>query len=209
METHTLELGQLIKAADRCRDLGAPNANNLRALIGDPDLDLEAALWPDLAEPRGVAVAIVKGADLFVAPSKSRRSRKRAGAFWLRDEAHFNALTDEVAKLVEQATTVRGEFLPIGDDVAFEAVPNTHNAEEFYVTKGGVRIARRGRPGTREAKRWIPLIPSYAVRDIDYGQIESFTALTCSSSQMDPYTNRSGVGRRGRCGQSSYRAGRL
>jgi hypothetical protein len=74
----------------------------------------------------------------------------------VRNEEHLVALSKDVAKLVEEETSVRGEFTPIADDLAFEAV----------------RIARRGEPGTREAKRWIALIPGYTVRDITANKIE-------------------------------------
>ena len=34
----------------------------------------------------------------------------------------------------------------------------------------GVKIAKRGHPGTRHAKKWIPLEPGWTVRDINYPQ---------------------------------------
>ena len=34
---------------------------------------------------------------------------------------------------------------------------------DIYVVYGGVRIAKRGHPGTPQAKTWIPLGPGYEV----------------------------------------------
>jgi hypothetical protein len=34
---------------------------------------------------------------------------------------------------------------------------------DIYVVYDGVRIAKRGKPGTPQAKTWIPLEPGYAV----------------------------------------------
>jgi hypothetical protein len=77
-------------------------------------------------------------------------------------------------ELVIKGATDRGEFTPIADDLAFEFVPTSENIEALYVVKAGVRIARRGRPGTRERKRWIPLFPEYMVRDLSPNSIEIF-----------------------------------
>jgi hypothetical protein len=36
---------------------------------------------------------------------------------------------------------------------------------DFYLLLDGVRIAKRGRPGTPQAKTWIPLKPGYEFHD--------------------------------------------
>ena len=37
--------------------------------------------------------------------------------------------------------------------------------DDLFVIFDGERIARRGRPGTPEAKTWVPLIPGFTVED--------------------------------------------
>jgi hypothetical protein len=36
---------------------------------------------------------------------------------------------------------------------------------DFYLLLDGVRVAKRGRPGTHQAKTWIPLKPGYEFYD--------------------------------------------
>jgi hypothetical protein len=36
---------------------------------------------------------------------------------------------------------------------------------EIYVVYDGIRIAQRGKPGTAQAKTWVPLEPGYVVYD--------------------------------------------
>jgi hypothetical protein len=45
------------------------------------------------------------------------------------------------------------------------------DGEEFYIALDGVRIAKRGEPGTRHAKTWIPLEPGYRVFDHDENSV--------------------------------------
>jgi hypothetical protein len=37
--------------------------------------------------------------------------------------------------------------------------------KNIYLTMGGVRIAKRGHPGTPQAGTWVSLEPGYVVRD--------------------------------------------
>jgi hypothetical protein len=165
-------IGFLVERANESRHIKT-TAKHVSAMIDSPNVDLVAALWPDPTEPHGAGITLVKGIDLIEKLKEKKRCATLATvAFWLRDEDHLLTLRDEVARLVEQATTVRGEFLPIADDLAFEAVPDTNDPDAIYVTKAGRRIARRGLPGTREAKRWIALIPGCSVRDITRKKIE-------------------------------------
>jgi hypothetical protein len=36
---------------------------------------------------------------------------------------------------------------------------------DIFIEFGGLRIARRGYPGTPQAKTWVPLEPGFTVRD--------------------------------------------
>ena len=42
------------------------------------------------------------------------------------------------------------------------------DGNDIYIVLGGKRIAKRGRPGTPHAKKWLALDPDYRVRDIGY-----------------------------------------
>jgi hypothetical protein len=150
----------LIGLANQSRHIET-TAEHIVGMIDSPRVDVVTAIW---APPNETAVWIVKGADLV----RSRVGKIRGLiAFWLRDEAHADALTQEIEHLVEGATTIRGEFAPIGEAFAFEGVPTMATATHMFVTRGGLRIARCGRPGTRERRRWISLIPDWEVRDLD------------------------------------------
>jgi hypothetical protein len=41
------------------------------------------------------------------------------------------------------------------------------DGHDLFVVLGGVKIARRGYPGTPQAKTWIPLEPGYQVISAD------------------------------------------
>jgi hypothetical protein len=38
---------------------------------------------------------------------------------------------------------------------------------DLFVVENGVRIARRGYPGTKQARTWVSLEPGFSVRDDD------------------------------------------
>jgi hypothetical protein len=186
MREHKFTLDRLVKSANGVRHLKI-NAKDIAGLIDDPDIDVVAGLWTDIAEPGGVAIALLKGCDLLEACNAEGRSRwLSTAAVWLSNEGHLASLRDDITKLVERATGVRGEFVPIADDLAFELVPDSGDIDELFVTKGGLRIARRGEPGTREAKRWIALIPGYTVRDITANKIEVCFADVVRAHIADP-----------------------
>jgi hypothetical protein len=42
------------------------------------------------------------------------------------------------------------------------------DGHDIFVVVDGVKIAKRGRPGARHAKTWIPLEPGWTVQDKDY-----------------------------------------
>jgi hypothetical protein len=46
------------------------------------------------------------------------------------------------------------------------------DGEDMYVVADGVRVARRGRPGTLQAGTWIMLEPGWTVTGINPGPIE-------------------------------------
>jgi hypothetical protein len=51
--------------------------------------------------------------------------------------------------------------------------PNEEKPEEIYVLVDGQRIARRGHPGTPQARTWVALDPHYRVGgDYDHFTIE-------------------------------------
>jgi hypothetical protein len=51
-------------------------------------------------------------------------------------------------------------FLSGGEKVGLESV-----GHEMWLTLNGVRIAKRGRPGRKAVKRWIPTQQGWMVRD--------------------------------------------
>jgi hypothetical protein len=161
-----VDLEMLIEAANQSRHIET-TAEHIVGMLAEARVTAVCALWPD---HDGTAVWMVKGTDLL---SKTIR-HSRLVAFWLRDEAHADRLIDEIEHIMIESTAAaaRGEFAPIGADLEFEAVPTFANPEGFYVVKDGTRIARRGRSGTSERGRWMPLIPTYAVRDITPDEVE-------------------------------------
>ena len=40
--------------------------------------------------------------------------------------------------------------------------------EDMYFVHDGVRIAKRGKPGTPQAMTWITLVPGWTLTDRDY-----------------------------------------
>jgi hypothetical protein len=44
------------------------------------------------------------------------------------------------------------------------------DGDDIFVVRDGVRIARRGHPGTPQAKTWVALEPGYVVLDADGGR---------------------------------------
>src|SRR5215471_16966784 len=40
---------------------------------------------------------------------------------------------------------------------------------DMFIVFDGKRIAKRGRPGTKQAGTWVPLEPGYMVRDVEEG----------------------------------------
>jgi hypothetical protein len=42
------------------------------------------------------------------------------------------------------------------------------NGEDIFVVVDGVKVAKRGKPGTPQAKTWISLEPGWVVRDRNY-----------------------------------------
>jgi hypothetical protein len=44
------------------------------------------------------------------------------------------------------------------------------DSKDMYVICDGVKIAKRGHPGTRYARTWISLEPGWTVRDCDNGE---------------------------------------
>jgi hypothetical protein len=53
---------------------------------------------------------------------------------------------------------------PKAHTVEFETSRNA-----FFVVCDGVRIAKRGHPGTPQVKKWIPLGPGWEVLDVEGG----------------------------------------
>jgi hypothetical protein len=43
------------------------------------------------------------------------------------------------------------------------------DGDELYLIWDGARVAKRGKPGTPQAKTWIALVPGYHVIDIGDG----------------------------------------
>lgn len=46
------------------------------------------------------------------------------------------------------------------------------DGEDIFVSVDGVKIAKRGSPGTPQAKTWVSLEPGWAVLDLGAGAIE-------------------------------------
>lgn len=53
----------------------------------------------------------------------------------------------------------------MGDDLGEIEVAS--DGEDLYVLLDGIRIAKRGKPGTPQAEKWIPLVSGYVVLDGD------------------------------------------
>jgi hypothetical protein len=54
---------------------------------------------------------------------------------------------------------------------------------DMFIVFDGKRIAKRGRPGTKQAGTWVPLEPGYMVRDVEEGiEIESTARAYCTES---------------------------
>jgi hypothetical protein len=51
---------------------------------------------------------------------------------------------------------------------ARSAVELVYDGKDLFVLYCGLRIAKRGRPGTPQARSWIPLEPGFAVRDFGF-----------------------------------------
>jgi hypothetical protein len=51
-----------------------------------------------------------------------------------------------------------------GHTVQMEFVPNARKPKAIYIVVDGQRVARRGRPGTPQARTWVPMIPGCEVR---------------------------------------------
>jgi hypothetical protein len=48
-----------------------------------------------------------------------------------------------------------------------------NDGHDLFINLDGIRIAKRGHPGTPHAKQWVSLEPGYAVRDsADLSEIE-------------------------------------
>jgi hypothetical protein len=64
---------------------------------------------------------------------------------------------------------MKSTFLPIGEHdghtCEFEVIGSQRRPKALYVVFDGVRIARRGDPGTLHAKTWVSLEPGYTVVD--------------------------------------------
>jgi hypothetical protein len=195
---HQDQLGHLVAVANRVCAETKIDAAHISAMMDDPGVELLVALWTDFSEPDGLAAAALKGAEIVTeCEATGHRRTLSTLAFWVRNEEHLLALGRDVAKLVEEETGARGEFAPIADDLAFEFVPNGEDVEQLFVTKSGGRIARRGRPETPEARRWVPLIPGCTVRDITPTSIEvciADVARMYFDNQVPPLTAGAGAG---------------
>jgi len=55
--------------------------------------------------------------------------------------------------------------VPVGDDAAMHTCEVERTERDLFVVLDGVRIAKRGYPGTPEAETWVQLVPGYTVRD--------------------------------------------
>jgi len=51
------------------------------------------------------------------------------------------------------------------------------NGEDIFIVVDGIRIAKRGHPGTSQAKTWISLEPGYSVRDNVYSSGTSWIEI--------------------------------
>ncbi len=49
-------------------------------------------------------------------------------------------------------------------------VTTTTTSTDLFVTLNGKRIAKRGHPGTPQARTWMPLEPGWTVKDTRHGK---------------------------------------
>src|SRR5262249_16432735 len=161
-----LTLEFLVNQANKSRHIET-TALHVAGLIAAREVDFIAALWPDSS---GTAIWVIKGVDLIERVRPGKPFRLSPCSFWLPNEDRADGIVKEIKALTWKATTSRGEFEsmgtdPDGDEVVVEFVPNGTSAEVMYLVKGGLRIARRGEPGTREQRPWIPIVPHYPIPD--------------------------------------------
>ena len=52
------------------------------------------------------------------------------------------------------------------------------DGEDMFVSVDGVKVAKRGHPGTPHAKTWVPIEPGYIVRDCEDGIDVEFNGKT-------------------------------
>jgi hypothetical protein len=58
------------------------------------------------------------------------------------------------------------------DFCCFEVVEATNNQpQDLFVVLNGVRVAKRGQPGTPQAKTWVALEPGHQVYDRGRGKL--------------------------------------
>jgi len=62
------------------------------------------------------------------------------------------------------------KFFPLGD-VNGRSCEGEQTKEDIFIVFDGKRIAKRGRPGTPEAGKWVSLQPGYLVYEDDTGEV--------------------------------------
>lgn len=55
-----------------------------------------------------------------------------------------------------------------GKPMTMKVVEIQSDGTDMFVVVDGVKIARRGRPDTPQAKTWVSLEPGWAARDVGY-----------------------------------------
>lgn len=60
----------------------------------------------------------------------------------------------------KQSRSRRDQDCPV---LAVEVTPIINGKQDMFVVCDGVRIARRGYPGTPQAKTWVPIEPGWGV----------------------------------------------
>lgn len=72
-----------------------------------------------------------------------------------------------MAKRSEQANAAKlGGTLKPGTKHELAMLPD---GENLYLLLDGVKIAKRGLPGTQQARTWVPFDPAFTVIDLDGG----------------------------------------
>jgi hypothetical protein len=111
------------------------------------------AIWQDGDAPHGVDCLLIKGSDKL----------RRIAAGKTPVEVSITAIAVCDTEQAVAAARVLGDKAARVEHAPSAAIEGDEHG--LYVAVDGVRIARRGEPGTPQAKTWVSMEPGYEVFD--------------------------------------------